>query len=173
MLSQLNTDELNLVLKYLSVKEVITLCHTCKSLSRIYTNHRFNSLWIKLIEEEFGIEYDPKNYKNAYEEYKRYCMLTRIILYSVIVGYVDDMETSSYLFSSMKKAKEYIENTVLEFLDDIEANGYELERSLKDKSECKEKIGQLSLSEEFEFMDCPYTFLISTVEINEALNDKK
>ncbi len=108
MFNKLNTDELNLILKHLSVKEVSNLCKTCKSLSRIYTDSRFNSVWIRLIRDDFGIEYNSNKYKKAYEEYKRLQSLTKFPIYLLTIQYEYEPDKEIFLFTGKEKAREFL-----------------------------------------------------------------
>ncbi len=94
-MEKLNSDVKMKILMDLSSEEIIRVCQTSKDLSRACGDPRYNPLWYKQIQKDFGLKY---NGPNPYEEYKNLYNFSNIPIYIVNISTeYNDLKSSAFL----------------------------------------------------------------------------
>ena len=101
------------LLMKLPFHEILQVCQTSKTMSKICFDARYDPLWRNKIKEDFSTDYRGEN---AFEKYKFFTKLYQTDLY--IVFMIDDYEANSSgifgIYDSNEKAEEAIINEHLE-----------------------------------------------------------
>jgi len=117
-ISELTSDAKYLLAQKLSGKDLVRLCATDKSMRQICSSSKYNPIWIKLLKNDYNVNY---NGTNAYMEYLHNTYFLNKSYY--VVSFTPDDETTLPIDPILCKTRDEGLNRIKEYVDQHIKNG--------------------------------------------------
>jgi hypothetical protein len=145
----LNTDEKIEILKNLTVREILNVGSTSKSMSKICKNKRYNPLWRRKILEDFSLDYKEEA---DYTKYRNLKILHNTDIYILKIQEGRNHK-SPLIFEDRNKAVNYIIKSIL---DDQTFYSEEEEEEIKEKITYRQIKNSFATRNSIEYLNVLY-----------------